>query len=59
MSTMHARVRLKGKQGVEVEFERYRTKLHTYICSYVCIASTERRYGSTGLGHVITERSIL
>ena len=31
----------------------------TYICSYVCIASTECRYGSTGFVYVITERSIL
>ena len=55
---MHAR--LKGKQEVAVEFERYRTKLHIkYICSYVCIASTERRYGSTDFVHVITECSIL
>ena len=38
---MHAH--LKGKQEVAVKFECYHTKLHIYICNYVCIASTERR----------------
>ena len=31
----------------------------TYICGYVCIASMESSYGSTGFVHVITEISIL
>ena len=50
-------VRLKGKQ-VDMNLSII-VQSFTYVCSYVCIASTERRYGSTDLLHVITEHSIL
>ena len=55
---MHAH--LKGKQEVAVDVNlSVIVQSFTYVCSYVCIASTECRYGSTGMLYVITERSIL
>ena len=55
---MHTR--LKGKQEVAVDVNlSVIIQSFTYVCSYVCIASMERRYSSTGLLQVITESSIL
>ena len=60
MSTLHASAHLKDKQEVAVDVNlSVIIQSFTYICSYVCIASAERRYGSTGFVHIITEHSIL
>ena len=58
--TVYMRVlKVSNIPEVAVEFEHYRTQLYIYMYSYVCIASMEHRYSSTGFIHIITYRAFL
>ena len=47
-------VRTDRQTDRQMAFQLYIVDSSTYICSYVCIASTECIHGSTGFVHVTT-----